>query len=99
AERQMVVMVDGLIATSAALIAIRIDPNIKPYLVFAHQSEVSGHRELIAELNVKALLNLSMRLGEGTGVALALPLVQAAAAMLSEMATFASASVAKKGEE
>jgi nicotinate-nucleotide--dimethylbenzimidazole phosphoribosyltransferase len=99
AERQMLVMVDGLIASSAALLAIRIDPRIKPYLVFAHESEVSGHRELLSELGVKALLNLSMRLGEGTGVALALPLVQAAAAMLTDMATFTSASVSKKGEE
>lgn len=92
----MIVLVDGLIGTSAALAAIRIDPRIKPYMIFAHQSQVVGHKELLNELDVKPILHLSMRLGEGTGVALALPILQCAAAMLCEMATFASASVAKK---
>ncbi len=92
----MTILVDGLIATSAALAAMRIDHEIRPYLIFAHQSEVSGHKELLQELKVKPVLDLSMRLGEGTGVALALPVLQCAVAMLAEMATFASASVEKR---
>lgn len=92
----MVILVDGLIGSSAALAAIRIDPRIKPYMIFAHQSQVVGHRELLQDLDVTPVLHLSMRLGEGTGVALALPIIQCAAAMLRDMATFASAAVAKK---
>ena len=96
ARRGMIVLVDGMIATAAALAAITIDSGIKPYLVFAHQSEVAGHKEVLEELDVKPLLKLSMRLGEGTGVALALPLLQCAVAMLREMATFSSAGVSKQ---
>jgi nicotinate-nucleotide--dimethylbenzimidazole phosphoribosyltransferase len=93
AEAGMLILVDGLIASAAVLVAAKAYPDVKPYLVFAHRSAADGHAALLLHLNVEPLLNLGMRLGEGTGAALALPLVQAAAAILSDMATFASAEV------
>ncbi len=93
AESEKIVIVDGFIATSAALIAQQISPAIKQNLVFAHVSEEQGHIALLDAIGAKPLLNLEMRLGEGTGALLAWPLVKAAAAMLNEMASFESASV------
>ncbi|MGM0545075.1 MAG: nicotinate-nucleotide--dimethylbenzimidazole phosphoribosyltransferase, partial [Pseudomonadota bacterium] len=80
-------------ATVAALTACRLCPAVRGYLVFGHQSEEPGHLTALEALEAKPLLNLGMRLGEGSGAALAYPLLQAAAAMLNEMATFADAGV------
>lgn len=93
AEQGMLIIVDGLIASAAILVAAQAYPDIKPYLIFGHRSAADGHAALLNHLGVEALLDLNMRLGEGTGAALALPLVRAAAAILSDMATFASAEV------
>ncbi len=93
AEQGMLILVDGLIASAAVLVAAQVHPEIKPYLIFGHRSAADGHAALLKHLDVEPLLDLNMRLGEGTGAALALPLVRAAAAILSEMATFASAEV------
>jgi nicotinate-nucleotide--dimethylbenzimidazole phosphoribosyltransferase len=93
AENHMLIVVDGLIASAAILVAVKAYPQLKPYLIFAHRSSAAGHTALLQHLEVEPLLDLGMRLGEGTGAALALPLLRSAAAILSDMATFASAEV------
>ncbi len=89
------VLVDGFIATAAAAAALELDPAIRPALVFTHLSEEAGHARLLAQLDARPLLALDLRLGEGTGALLAWPLVRAAAAMLADMASFASAGVSQ----
>jgi nicotinate-nucleotide--dimethylbenzimidazole phosphoribosyltransferase len=89
-------LIDGFIVTAALLAASRLAPNILDYCVFAHCSDEAGHRRMLAQLGARPLLQLGMRLGEGTGAALALPLLHAAANFMNEMATFASASVSEK---
>jgi nicotinate-nucleotide--dimethylbenzimidazole phosphoribosyltransferase len=96
AALRKVLLIDGFIVTSALLVAARIEPAILDYCVFAHCSDESGHRHMLDALGAEPLLQLNLRLGEGTGAALALPLLHAAANFLNEMATFASASVSKK---
>ena len=96
AERRMVLLIDGFIVTSALLVAAKLAPAILDYCVFAHCSNEQGHRLMLAHLKAAPLLDLSLRLGEGTGCALALPLLHAAAAFLGEMATFESAQVSDK---
>ena len=91
------VLVDGYIATAAALMAVEARPECRPYLVFAHESFESGHVDMLSHLDADALLDLDLRLGEGTGALLAAPLMKAAAAMLAEMATFKSAGVTDSG--
>nr|WP_217487929.1 nicotinate-nucleotide--dimethylbenzimidazole phosphoribosyltransferase [Halomonas taeanensis] len=87
------ILVDGFIATVAALTACRLDPSLRPYLIFAHRSHEPGHDRALAALDADPLLDFSLRLGEGSGAALAFSLLESAAAMLSEMATFADAGV------
>lgn len=96
AERRMVLVIDGFIVSSALLVAARLQPAVLDYCVFAHCSGEHGHRQLLQQLGARPLLQLGMRLGEGTGAALALPLVQAAAGFLCGMATFESASVSNR---
>lgn len=96
ARRRMVLLIDGFIVTSALLVAARLQPAILDYCVFSHCSDEHGHRKMLDYLNARPLLQLNLRLGEGTGCALALPLVQAAVNMLCEMATFDSAAVSGK---
>lgn len=98
AKRRMVLLIDGFIATSALLLASRLQPAIFDYCVFSHCSDENGHRKMLNFLNARPLLQLGLRLGEGTGCALALPLVQAAVNFLCEMATFESAQVSAKAE-
>ena len=93
AASRMVVLVDGFIATAALLVAQRLDPNVLQYCVFTHCSHERGHRALLAQFDAAPLLALDLRLGEGTGCALAWPLLAAAAAFLNEMATFSGAGV------
>ena len=88
-----VVLVDGFIASVAALAAVRLAPALSDYLVFAHRSAEPGHRAVLEALDARPLLDLDLRLGEGTGALLAWPLLRCAAAMLSDMASFASAGV------
>lgn len=87
------VLVDGFIAAAAALVATDLDIRVAPVLVFAHRSAEHGHAALLDHLGAVPLLDLGMRLGEGTGALLAWPLVRAAAAMLTEMSSFESAGV------
>ena len=96
AEAGMIVLIDGFIVTSALLVAQRLQPAVLDYCVFAHRSEEAGHRSQLDHLNGQPLLDLSLRLGEGTGAALAYPLLKAACAMLDEMASFESAGVSKR---
>lgn len=96
AAKRLPIIIDGFIATVAALTACRLCPAVRGYLIFGHQSAEPGHATALAALDAKPLLALGMRLGEGSGAALAFPLLQAAAAILSEMATFAAAGVSDK---
>lgn len=93
AEAKIMIVVDGFICTAAAMLAIQINPHAKDYMVFAHCSGEQGHTKMLAWLKVSPLLNLGLRLGEGSGAALALPLVQASVAFYNEMASFAQAEV------
>ena len=93
AAHRMLVVVDGFIVGAALLVAARLRPEVLAYCVFSHQSAEQGHRLLLAALGAEPLLQLGLRLGEGTGAALAFPLLQAAVAFLAEMASFESAGV------
>ncbi|AON54282.1 nicotinate-nucleotide--dimethylbenzimidazole phosphoribosyltransferase [Herbaspirillum seropedicae] len=96
AQRRMVLVIDGFIVTSALLVAAALQPVVLEYCVFSHCSDEAGHGRMLAHLGARALMQLDLRLGEGTGAALALPLLQAAVNFLADMATFSSASVSGK---
>ena len=96
AERRMVLLIDGFIVSSALLVAARMQPAILDYCVFSHQSDESGHARMLQALQVKPVLQLDLRLGEGTGAALVYPMLQAAVNFLNQMATFASAQISEK---
>ncbi|MEM9572555.1 MAG: nicotinate-nucleotide--dimethylbenzimidazole phosphoribosyltransferase [Pseudomonadota bacterium] len=93
AAQRRVVIVDGFIATAAAMCAKHLEPGCETAFVYAHQSAEAGHRIMLEALSARPLLQLGLRLGEGTGALLAFPLVKAAAAMLRDMASFESAGV------
>lgn len=92
------VVVDGFISTAGALIAAELNPLVKGYMIAAHQSVEIGHRKMLEHLEQVPLLDLNLRLGEGTGAALGMSLVEAGVKILSEMATFGDAGVAEKSE-
>ena len=98
AANRCAVLVDGFIATAAAALAVRFSATVADYLFSAHRSTEPGQAALLELIGHRPLLDLGMRLGEGTGAALAIPLVRAAVAALTGMATFASAGVANAGE-
>ncbi len=87
------VLVDGFICGAAALIAININDTVKPWLIFSHQSAERGHQILLESMQVEPVLKLDMRLGEGSGAAMALPLMKLACALHNNMATFEQAGV------
>jgi len=90
------IVIDGFISTAAAIIAVTIAPQVKDYLIAAHCSQELGHRLMMEWLGVTPLLDMNMRLGEGTGAALAISLVEASCKILDEMATFGEAGVSEK---
>lgn len=96
ARRRLLVLVDGYICGAAALTAARLAPTFLDYAVFCHRSAEAGHAVQLAALNARPLIDLELRLGEGTGAALAWPLVRAACAFLNEMASFEQAGVSDK---
>lgn len=96
AAQQMVIVVDGFITTAALLVAQALHAGVSAHCIFAHCSGEQGHRRMLEHLQANPLLNLGMRLGEGTGAALAIPLLQSAVLFLNEMASFASAGVSEK---
>lgn len=94
AQKQgMIVMVDGFIATAAYMVAVAIEPALKAHAIFCHTSGESGHRLMLSQLEAEPLLDMGMRLGEGTGCAVAYPLIKSAVAFLNNMASFESAGV------
>lgn len=97
AGRRLVVVLDGFITGVAALVAARLEPLARESMVAAHRSPEPGHALLLKDLALRPLLELGLRLGEGSGAALALPLIQAALAVLADMATFAEAGVTDAG--
>ncbi|MCC7117381.1 MAG: nicotinate-nucleotide--dimethylbenzimidazole phosphoribosyltransferase [Anaerolineales bacterium] len=98
ASKNIPVMVDGFISTAAALLAVTLEPACKDYLIFAHRSKENGHALMLAWLGVKPLLDLDLRLGEGTGAALGISLAESACKILSEMATFGEAGVSQSAD-
>ncbi len=96
AELKMIILVDGFIASTAFLVASKIIPHVSDYAIFCHESEEKGHKKLLDFMKAKPLINLNMRLGEGTGCAIAYPLVKSSLHFLNEMASFESAGVSNK---
>lgn len=95
-ERNMVIMVDGFISTAALLIAHAMDNKIMENAIFCHASKEKGHRLMHEYLKVEALVDLNMRLGEGSGAAVAFPIIKAAVSFMNEMASFEEAGVSNK---
>lgn len=95
AERKPVI-IDGFISGAAALVASALEPGVSGYLIASHRSQELGHGPVLERLGLAPLLDLELRLGEGTGAALALPLVRAAVRLLNEMATFGEAGVSER---
>jgi nicotinate-nucleotide--dimethylbenzimidazole phosphoribosyltransferase len=98
AARRIPVVIDGFISGAAAIIATALAPRLKDYIIAAHVSAEAGHPALLRHMGLKPLLNLDMRLGEGTGAALGIFIAEAAARTLNEMATFAEAGVSEGNE-
>lgn len=96
AMRQVPVLVDGFIVSVAALVAVHQQPKVRNWLLFAHRSAEPGHKAILKALNASPLLDLGMRLGEGSGAALAVPLLRTACALHNRMASFSDAGVSGK---
>lgn len=95
AELRMVILVDGFIMTNCMLAASKLNPNVLQYAIFGHQGDENGHKLLLEHLHAHPLLNLGLRLGEGSGAVCAYPIVESAVRMINEMDTFKKASVTK----
>jgi nicotinate-nucleotide--dimethylbenzimidazole phosphoribosyltransferase len=93
ASHKLMIVIDGFISTAAAALAVTIAPNVHGYLIAGHQSEEPGHNLLLKHLALTPVLSLNMRLGEGSGAVLAMPILESAMALYTRMATFASAGV------
>ncbi len=98
AANRMAVVCDGFISTAAAAIAHELAPEVSGYLFAGHCSEEPGHRHLLRHIGLTPILNLEMRLGEGTGAVLAMPLIESSVRLFTEMATFSSAGVSTASE-
>lgn len=96
AELKVTIIIDGFIVTAALLFAQALHKNVLDYCIFSHQSNEQGHQKMLQFLNAESILQLGLRLGEGTGAALCIPIVKCAVAFLNEMASFESAGVSKE---
>ena len=96
AQEGIAVLVDGFICSVAALVAVRLNPECRPWLLFGHRGAEPGHRHVLETLHAEPLLDLGLRLGEGSGAALAVPLLRLACDLHGQMATFAEAAVADR---
>jgi len=96
AQQGIAVLVDGFICSVAALLAVRLNPACRNWLLFAHHGAEPGHVRVLQALKAEPLLELGLRLGEGSGAALAVPLLRLACALHGQMATFAEAAVAER---
>jgi len=90
------VVIDGLISTAGALIAYELCPQVKDYIFAAHKSVEAGHQYMLDRMNLVPILDLSMRLGEGTGAALGISIIEAGIKILNEMSTFEGAGVSEE---
>ena len=95
-KQNMLILIDGFIATAAAITAIQMDETVKENCIFCHSSDEKGHKLMLDYLGAKPLLQLGMRLGEGTGAAVAMPLVRSAVNFLNEMSSMEDAGVSNK---
>lgn len=95
AERHIIIMVDGFIMTACALAASRLYPEIKNYMIFGHKGDETGHSRMLRLLEAEPLLNLGLRLGEGTGALCAFPIIDSAVRMINEMNNFDNANITK----
>ena len=93
------VVVDGFISSSGAVVALKLCPAVEDYLFFSHLSNEQGHRVVMQKLGARPILDLDLRLGEGTGAALSMQLIEGALKIYNEMATFSGARVSEKSEE
>ena len=93
AQNGVPVLIDGFIVSVAALAAVRINPSCRPWMIFAHRSAERGHRIVLEELQARPILDIGLRLGEGSGAALTLPILRLACALHNKMATFDEASI------
>ena len=96
AHNKMIIVMDGFIVTSALLIAMKINANVLDYILYSHQSEESGHQQMIEFLGGDPILQMNMRLGEGSGAALVFPIIKSAVSFFNKMASFEDASVSQK---
>ena len=95
AEAGVTILADGVIATSALLAAVRIEPNVLGYVIFCHKSAEAGHIVQLRAMNADPVMDIGMRLGEGTGAMVAYPVIYSAMAFMNEIASFESAGVSK----
>ncbi|MFA5156405.1 MAG: nicotinate-nucleotide--dimethylbenzimidazole phosphoribosyltransferase [Candidatus Omnitrophota bacterium] len=98
ASKKVPVVIDGFISGSAALIAYYLEPKVKDYMIAAHNSVEGGHKYILEHIGLKPLFDLNLRLGEGTGAAIAIGLAEASVKILTQMATFQSANVSEKSK-
>ena len=91
-------MLDGFITGAAALVAARLAPNLPARLIASHRSSEPGHAVVLGELGLEPILDLGLRLGEGSGAALAIPVIRSAARLLGDMATFESAGISDRDQ-
>lgn len=98
AEKKAAILVDGFITTAALLVAQRINPLVLDYVICTHQSEESGHKAMLEHMGKVALIDIGMRLGEGSGAAVAYPIVESACAFINQMASFDAAAVSQPDE-
>ena len=98
ASERRILLIDGFIASSALLVAERLAPGVAQYAIFAHHSVEPGHAHLLKLLNAEPLLDMGIRLGEGSGAALAYPLLQSACAIINKMASFSDAGISEQSK-